>query len=493
MVCSTTMLTDAKIKAVKAGAKDYRLGDSGQLYLQVTKAGGRLWRMNYTYGRNAQGKPKQKTLSFGAYPTVTLSQARAKRDKAKSLLADGLDPAEERRSVEQARETAVRNSFRSVFEEWFELHSGWSMAKLRSWEEANGSGWAKPAAGQWTTDKGARWSTTHAADVLRSMERDVLPTIGDRPVASLTGREVLDVLREVERRGSTETAHRLRQRMSAVFSYGLVLGACDNDPAGGLGAVLKVVPRSKPQPSIIDGCRTQEERLAAVRQMLLDCEALRARAATKLAMRLLTLTAVRPGELAGAHWDEFHDLDGPEPYWRIPSTRMKGTKDRKSDGSEDHVVPLAREAVDVLAALRAETGRYPLCFPGERQVHKPMSSNTLRALLIRAGYFQRHVPHGCRAAFSTIMNERPAAQRQEGDRAVVDLMLAHVPLSRDAGGRSAALVSDSEGAYNRAAYMDRRRELAKEWADMLLTGFCPADTLLGQPMRWAANGPGRPR
>ena len=172
---------------------------------------------------------------------------------------------------------------------------------------------------------------------------------------------------------------------------------------------------------------------------------------------------------------------------------MKGTKDRKSDGSEDHVVPLAREAVDVLAALRTETGRYPLCFPGERQVHKPMSSNTLRALLIRAGYFQRHVPHGCRAAFSTIMNERPAAQRQEGDRAVVDLMLAHVPLSRDAGGRSAALVSDSEGAYNLAAYMDRRRELAQEWADMLLTGFCPADTVLDQPTRWTANGPGCPR
>ena len=118
------MSTDAKIKAAKAGDKDFRLGDSGQLYLQVTKAGGRLWRMNYTFGLNAQGKTKQKTLSFGAYPAVTLSQARAKRDKAKSLLADGLDPAEERRSVEQARETTVRNSFRSVFEEWFELHSG---------------------------------------------------------------------------------------------------------------------------------------------------------------------------------------------------------------------------------------------------------------------------------------------------------------------------------------------------------------------------------
>lgn len=487
------MLSDAQIKAAKPRAKDYRLGDSNQLYLHVSTAGGRLWRMNYTFGRNARGKPKQKTLSFGPYPAVTLLQARAKRDAAKTLLAQGLDPAEAQRSAERAQEMVVRNSFRSVADEWFELYSGWSVAKHRAWVAANGPDWSLAAASNWIVENGVRWSAVHSANVLRSLIADVLPVIGDRPIAGLTGRDVLDVLRPVEKRGAVETAHRIRQRMSAIFKYGIVLGACDNDPAAGLVAVLKPVPRATPQPAIIDGCRTQDERLTAARQMLIDCEATRSRGATKLALRLIMLTALRPGELAGARWAEFRDLDGDEPHWRIPAARMKGTTARKADAREDHIVPLARQAVETMEALRSVTGRYELCFPGERHVHKPMSDNTLRALLIRAGYYQRHVLHGARACFSTIMNERPAKDRQDGDRAVIDLMLAHLPQSRGSEGRPGALVSESEGQYNRAAYMDRRRELAQEWADMLMEGLWSPATLLDQPIRWAATGPGRPR
>ena len=160
---------------------------------------------------------------------------------------------------------------------------------------------------------------------------------------------------------------------------------------------------------------------------------------------------------------------------------MKGDLDRKEEVEGDHLVPLATQSVHLLRVLRQLTGDLPHLFPSERHPHKPISENTLRALLIRAGYYQRHVPHGFRAAFSTIMNERAKALGNDGDRAIIDLMLAHIPEG----------TSGSEGSYNRAAYMPRRRELAQEWADMLVGDFWPPEIHLGQPVRYAATGPGR--
>ena len=446
------MLTDAKIKAAKPRDKAYRITDTGQLYLQVSPAGGRHWRMNYTYGRSAKNpsKPAQKTLAFGSYPAVTLLDARKRRDEAKDLLRQGKDPAVEKRIAEKARVDASGNTFEAIARRWFELK--------------------KPG-----------WNAVHASDVITSLERDIFPQIGDLPITSIKAPKLLSVLQAVEKRGAIETAHRLRQRLSAVFVYGIAAGVCEADPAASLNKALKEVPRSKKQPSIIDGKRDQEARITAIRQLLIDCEAERCRAITKLAMRFIALTAVRPGELHGARWTEFHDLDGKEPMWIIPAERMKGDQDRKAEEEGDHRVPLATQAVEILTVLRQLTGRLELVFPGERHVHKQMSENTLRALLIRAGYYQRHVPHGFRAAFSTIMNEHVKVHGHKDDRAVIDLMLAHVPQG----------MSGSETAYNRAAYMPRRREIAQEWADMLLRDFWPAEVHLGKPIRYAATGPGR--
>lgn len=180
-----------------------------------------------------------------------------------------------------------------------------------------------------------------------------------------------------------------------------------------------------------------------------------------------------------ARWAEFEDLDGPAPLWCIPAARMKGDDEREAEEQGDHLVPLAPAAVAVLKVMQRLSGDLDLVFPGKRYPHKPIWENTLRALLIRAGYHQRHVPHGFRAAFSTIMNERAKAAGRDGDRAVIDLMLAHVPKDK------------VEGAYNRADYMARRRELAEEWAEMLVGDFWPPDAHLGQPIRFAATGPGR--
>jgi len=442
------VLTDAKIKAAKPREAAYKLADAGQLFLHVTPAGGKHWRMNYTFGRNAAGRPAQKTLSFGPYPALTLVDARRKRDEAKQLLRDGRDPAVERRVSTKARAAEHGNTFEAVARKWHELRT-------------------------------PTWSKVHAADVLQSLVRDAFPATGDLPLTSIESPKLLELLNAVEQRGAIETAHRLRQRISDIFVYAIATGLAKADPAASLGKALRKKPRSKKQPSIIDRIRDHEEQLQAVRTMLRACDDERCRASTKFALRLLALTAVRPNEIQNAEWSELEDLDGPEPLWRIPAARMKGDQDRKAEEHGDHVVPLSSQAVEVITALRPLTGNYRLMFPSERHVHKPISENTLRALLIRAGYYQRHVPHGFRAAFSTIMNERP--DRQEGDRAVIDLMLAHVPKDK------------VEGAYNRAGYMQRRREIAQGWADLITEGLEPPEAQLGRPIRWADTSPKGPR
>ena len=475
------MLTDAKIKAAKPREAAYKLADASQLFLHVTPAGGKHWRMNYTFGKNAKGKPAQKTLTFGSYPALTLLDARQRRDEAKALLREGRDPAVERRVAAQAKASADENTFQLVAERWFELKSGWNVEKFRAWKKAHGGKWAARDSVNWIERPNAGWSIVHAGDVLQSLDRDVFPEIGDLPVASIESPKVLEVLNAIVVRGAIETAHRVCQRISDVYVYAIPAGLAKANPAASMNKALPKVPRGKKQPSIIDRIRDHDDQLKAVRQMLTDCDAERCRAATKFALRLLALTAVRPNEIQHAEWSELEDLDGANPLWRIPAARMKGDEDRKAEEDGDHLVPLPRQAVDVIRALRPLTGGYKLMFPSERHVHRPISENTLRALLIRAGYYQRHVPHGFRAAFSTIMNERPKGEdgRHEGDRAVIDLMLAHVPKDK------------VEGAYNRAAYMPRRRELAQAWADLICVGLCDPREHVGQPIRWAASGPGR--
>lgn len=479
------MLNDAKVKAAKPREKAYKIADAGSLYLNVSTTGVRSWRMNYTFGRNDKGKPQQKTLTFGTYPAMTLVKARAKRDEAKALLAEGKDPGVEKVVAAKARMLESENTFRVVAERWFELNSGWSLEKLNAYRSEREGKWSHRTSPNWTVHR-APWSPVHSADVLQSLERDIFPQIGNLPITSIKAPKLLEVLQKVEKRGAIETAQRLRQRCEGVFAYGIGAGLCETNPAAGLRANLKDRPRSRKQPSIIDGKRLLEDQIAAVRQMMVDCEAERCRASTKFALRFIALTAVRPNEVHGARWDELHDLDGKDPRWVIPAERMKGDEDRKAEEGGDHIVPLSRQALEVLSAARELTGHFPLIFPSERNPFKPMSENTLRALLIRGGYGGRHVPHGFRAAFSTIMNERADREwRATGhtgaspDRAIIDLMLAHVPGNK------------VEGAYNRASYLDRRRELAQEWADLLTADFWPPEVHLGQPIRYAHNGPGR--
>ena len=226
-----------------------------------------------------------------------------------------------------------------------------------------------------------------------------------------------------------------------MFVFGIASGLADNDPAAIVKGAMAPFIKTR-QPAIID--------LKEAREMLARAEGTAAHPLTKLALRFLALTSVRPGEMRTAAWADLQ-LDGAAPVWRIPADRMKMKR--------DHLVPLSRQAVEVLDVARRMSGRSPVVFPSTRFHHKPQSENAVGYLLNRAGYAGRHCPHGWRSTFSSTMNEL-----FPGDRQIIDLMLAHVP-------------QGVEAAYNRAMHMERRRELAQSWADLLLDGAAPADTL----------------
>ena len=419
------MLTDAKVRSAKPRTKPYKLTDTNRLFLLVAPSGGKLWRWNYNYdGRN-------KTMAFGAYPRISLADARARRDDAYTILCEGRDPAVAKKLKIDANIDASRQTFERVAREWHE-------------------------------NTKSQWAGRHADDVLRSLHRDVFPTIGGLPISELTPPLILGVLREIESRGAIESAKRIRQRISATFVYAIAQGLVKHDPAEKLGAVLKPLRKGR-QPAITD--------LAALQKMIIAAEEDYARPVTRLALRFLALTAVRPNELRFAHWAEFEDLDGLLPLWRIPARRMKGDLGRKEELGGDHIVPLSKQAVAVLRAVWPLTGQGDLVFPSTRHAHRPMSENAIGYLLNRAGYHGHHVPHGFRAAFSTIMNEWAERDGKDHDRKIIDLMLAHVPGEK------------VEGAYNRAAYMPRRRELAQIWANMLTDGLPKPTVLVERPVK----------
>ncbi|MFL6862229.1 MAG: tyrosine-type recombinase/integrase [Allosphingosinicella sp.] len=431
------MITDAQARKAQKRDKDYKIADSGGLYLLVKRTGTKCWRLKYRmHGR-------EKLLAFGTYPEVSLTEARGRRDAARGQLRESRDPSIERRKAQLAAAAAAADTFE---------------AEARAW---------------WEQERG-RWAPRHAADVLTSLERDVFPKLGNLPLAEIDTPLVLDALRPVEARGAGESARRLRQRISAVFLRAIGQGKVGADPAPAtITKAMKPLPRKGKQPALTDA--------AELRRLLRDAEGSGASPVTKLASRALALTAVRPGVVAGAFaWAELEGVDWDEPagpgshpeaLWRIPSERMKLVLDRKGEVAFEHLVPLSWQAVAVFQTIRRLTGRAPFVFPGQRHAHRPISANAIGYLYNRCGYNGRHVPHGWRAGFSTIMNEKAEREGRLTDAKAIDLQLGHVPKDK------------VEGAYNRAAFLPRRRELMQEWADLLLEGLRPASDLLTGPRR----------
>lgn len=394
------MLTDMALRHAKGREKQYKLSDSQGLYILVKPNGSRLWRLKYRFNG------KEKSLALGAYPEVGLIQARSLRDAARAELRDNKDPSITRRQRRAASDN--RRFLRALSLAWIDHNT-------------------------------SLWTERHKKAVHNSLEEFIFPALGHLPAEDITPPMILDELRRVERNVSPDKAKRIRQRVSAVYSYGIACGLVSFDPADQLKGALRRSPKGR-QPAITN--------LAELREMLREVEAFPSHPVVKLAFRFLALTACRSAEVRGMNWNE---LSGNK--WSIPAARMKMNR--------DHIVPLSTQALDILEAVKPFSSHLKLVFPSPRWAHKPFSDSTLSIMLRRLGYEGRHVPHGFRSSFSSIMNEH-----SPDDRAIIDMMLAHAPKN------------DVEGAYNRASHLQRRAELAQEWADLLLKGLPSAQALI---------------
>jgi hypothetical protein len=410
------MLTDVRCRGAKKADKAYQLGDTLGLYLMVLPSGVRSWRMKYYFGK------KEKRLTFGQYPEVSLAEARARRDEARRLVREGIDPDVDRKQQAANRITEGGNTLQSVVLRWHDQQ--------------------KP-----------HWTPRYAGQVLQRFENDVFPAIGKLPVTQVTVALVLGMLRTIQARGAKEGAHRVRQHLADAFAMAISEGIATTNPAFGLGKALLKVSKGR-RPAILQ--------VAAARILISKVEAEPVYASTKLGSRLLALTAARPGVVRLAAPEEFEQLDGPEPIWRVPAAKMKLTAAQKRDVTYEFIVPLSRQAVEVVKVALERYANPKVLFPNLSG--KPLSDSTLSSVYRDAGYAGRHVPHGWRSTFSTTMNALAAIENRVGDREVIDLMLAH-------------MAAGVEPIYNRYAYLPRRREIAQEWADMLLGGLPRAATL----------------
>ena len=404
------MLTNAAAKSASAQARAYKLFDAGGLFLFVAPSGLKSWRLKYRFAG------KEKLLTIGRFPEISLAEARARREATKELLRVGTDPG-----TAAAQAGNGGNTFEAV---------------ARSWHAHRSDG----------------WSPTHAADVLASLERDIFPRLGALPIGAIEAPLLLAALRMVEGRGRIETARRLRQRLSAIFGYAEAEGHLgqEHDPARNLGRAMRAARPPRPQPALtsIEDCRA----------LLAACERQATRRAVVLASRFLALTAVRLDAVRGMRWGEIEGLDGPEPNWRVPPARMKLKRAKKDDPASEHLVPLSaaavavlREALSILStSYEAEKMDNGLVFHSQRQT-LPLGEGAIRTLYARAGFAGRHVPHGWRASFSTIMNELLG----DAWSGTIDRALAHSPKDK------------VEGAYNRAQQLDRRREVFNRWGELL--------------------------
>jgi integrase len=393
-------LTDTAVRNAKPdpGGKPYSMADARGLSLLVQPNGGKWWRLRYRFGGKA------KMLSLGIYPDTGLKEARERRDAARKLLADGVDPGENRKARKAAGDDRAANSFEVVGREWF--------AKMRP-----------------------EWVESHSSKIMARLERDIFPWLGKRPIAELTAVEVLTTLRRIADRGAKDTAKRAQQDCGGVFRYAIQTGRASYNPIPDLRGAL---------PSAIGGNFAAITDPAKVGELLRAIDGFRGTFVVKCALRLAPLLFVRPGELRQAKWSDF-DLDNAE--WKFLVSKVKTTEAPKT-----HIVPLSLQAVSILHELHALTGHSEYVFPGARSNGRAMSEAAVNAALRRMGYDTKTelTGHGFRAMARTILHEELHIAPE-----IIEHQLAHK-------------VPDALGtAYNRTKFLKERRAMMQAWADYL--------------------------
>lgn len=383
-------LTDAKLRTLTEPGKHF---DGAGLYLELTKAGSRYWRMKYRHGG------KEKRLAFGVYPAVGLKDARALAAAAREVLQAGDDPGQQRKADKARAAHESANTLQAV-------------------------------AADWMKHQASRWEAETAARILASLDADVFPTLGARPMAGIKPGEIMAAVKKIEARGAGDQAGRVLQRVKAIYRWAVTHERIEANP------MLDLVPAEilKPREVQHRAALTPAELPA----FLAKLDAYEGDPHTVQALRMVMLTAARPGEVRGARWAEFDLTAG---LWVIPAERMKMRT--------EHRVPLSRQALELLGAMQPLSGHRELVFPSPAYPSKPLSENTFNSAMARMGYKYTATAHGFRALFSTVANECG------WNPDVIERQLAHMERNK------------IRAAYHRSTYMDDRTKLMQWWADYL--------------------------
>ncbi len=382
-------LPDTKFRTAPIKEKNYALRDGDGLRLLVRKSGTKTWQYLYLF------RDKEKTFTIGDYPLISAVEAREKRDTLKKMVGNGIDPCENKKAEKLKLEYEHKNSFEAVAREWHSKQN---------------------------------WVKKHADNIISKLAEDIFPYLKNKPINKITRQEVLQALLAIEERGALDVAKRTARYCAAIFEYALIKGLCDNNPATNLSKILKSRPvkhrpflREKQIPDFLRKVRTYH-----------------GNPIVRLALQFLMLTFVRPGELRGARWEE---IDEKAALWIIPAERMKMNR--------EHIVPLSRQALAILAEIRKISGESPILFPGKKNFKTPISDVTLLKAIKILGYHGKISPHGARATASTLLNEKgfrwDAVERQ----------LAHLEGNK------------IRGAYNHAEYLRECRIMMQWYADHL--------------------------
>lgn len=385
-------LTDTAIRNAKPRKKQYKLSDEKGLYLLVMPAG-KYFRLDYRFAG------KRKTLALGVYPDVTLKEAREKRNDARKMIGRGIDPVQYKKQTKALLAGRTANGLEAVAREWFVKYKH-------------------------------TWTEGHSRTIIRRLELNVFPWLGNKDVGTITPPELLTVLRRIEDRGALETAHRVKQICGQVFRYAIATGRAERDPSADLRGAL---PPTKPKrmSTITDPPKIGE--------LLRAIDGYSGHLITRCALRLAPLVFVRPGELRKAEWSEI-DMDKAE--WKIPAEKMKGRI--------PHIVPLPTQAIEILRSIEPLTGSGRYVFPSLRTTRRPMSNNTVLAALRRLGYAKDEMSgHGFRSMASTLLNE------QGWNSDAIERQLAH------------AERNSVRAAYNYAEFLPERKRMMQAWADYL--------------------------
>lgn len=393
-------LNDTKLRALKRNPQPGKHTDGQGLFLKISESGGMYWQWRIR-------TPRETIVSYGAYPDVGLAEARQRHREAQALRRTGVDPNTAKRKDQQAQRVAVANTFGIISTEWLHVME-------------------------------SKWSAIHLQSTKERIAKNLTPFLDSRPIVELDAPELLQVLRKIEARGATETAHRVRFILSQVFRYAIATGRATRDPAGDLAGTLKTAAEGH------HAAITDPKRLG---ELMRSIRAYRGSPIARAAMMMHALTFQRPGEIRGMRWGEI-DLEAKQ--WLIGADRMKSSLRQKATG-EAHLVPLSSAAVEVLREIEPLTAHGALVFPGNRGQGRCISENTARQALRTLGYGnEEHTPHGFRATARTLLDE-VLHERVE----VIEAQLAH--RVRDSLGR----------AYNRTTFESERTGMMQRWANYL--------------------------